>query len=115
MMSSPEKLYEKWKLGVPAEVKFSEVEKIAKHFFGAKNCRSAAHGSHVLIIEGPVVEMAYMAGTQNTKGTDLAWLTNDNYSIPKTKSKVKRVYVKQLLKLIEFKLNIYDKIQNIKK
>jgi hypothetical protein len=100
-MAKPDQLYEEWCNSTPKNADFEDVRAMALHFLGAENLRSASSGSHLLIIDGPLMRLA--AQCRDAGLSDVAWLQGQMLSIPTHKGKVKTVYVSQLLKLIAFK------------
>lgn len=93
---------EKWKQKVPPEVEFSDVRMVAEAYFNPEDLRSGPPGSHMLIIGGPI--MAEAVRFRDRGLSSLAWLSGNTLTISVVKGRrVKRVYVEQLVKLIEFK------------
>jgi hypothetical protein len=100
-MADTGKLYEEWCNCTPKNADFDDVRAVALHFLGQENVGKASVGSHLLIIDGPVTQLAAQCRDGGLR--DVAWLQGNVLSVPKHKGKVKPVYVNQLLKLIAFK------------
>jgi len=106
-MAKPVELFEKWNKKTPTDASFQDVEKVAMHYLGEQNIRTSKTGSHQLIIKGPITKIAVMFRDGGYSG--LAWLQGDSISISTVSGKsVKKTYVEQLIKMINFKTE-YDK------
>jgi hypothetical protein len=105
-MTNEENQYAAWCQCTPKDADIDDVRRLALYFLGADNVREGTRGSHVLIIDGPVTRLA--CRVRDEGWGDLAWLQGSSLSISiHSGKKVKSVYVKQLIKLIAFKLQAF--------
>ena len=104
-MANPDKLYAEWCSCTPKNADFDDVRSMAIHYLGEENVRDRSGGSHVLIIDGPLMRLAVQC--RDAGWNQLAWIQGGTLSISKhSGNKVKEIYVSRLLKLIAFKNDI---------
>lgn len=104
ILSKASKLYEQWREKPPKEAAYDDVLSVAKSFLGEENIREGKASSHTLIIDGPFMKIALEYHRNGLP--ELSWLQGSAFlSIPRYKgTKVKKVYIKNLMKLITFKV-----------
>lgn len=111
-MATAVELFEEWRRFQPPKVDFDEVVRVVEHFFASDEVRKSSRGSHLLIIEGPIMENAVKF--QANGYSELAFLRGPVFSIPaESGRRVKRIYLHNLVKLIEFKIH-YDNLKKQK-
>lgn len=113
-MGSVEKSFSEWTERIPTDAEFELVKAVAMFYLGEENIRLRSNGgSHILIIEGSIMEIVKLA--RDNGYPDLPCLRGDNLSIPvKSGKKVKAVYINSLVKLINFKIQYDQYLKGLK-
>ena len=108
MANDAETLLETWKKQPPAEAPFEEVEKVVRFYLG-DFVSEGKRGSHLLKIGGNILQV--LIGLRDEHDiSELSCLKFPVITIPASDgaSKVKGIYIKQILAVIKYK-PLYDK------